>query len=389
MARDTWDFARGAVGKALNGVQNVTRKSLDSVGKMLDSLIDLAFLPMKLARAAWKFEQGQKPFDDLLKETEEAKKDLERALDVMTQAHPPTQDEQLLIAKLCLLASRCVYLQNAPCPKDAQGHEMFPDVRIPGITGDYGVAIAKLASRWGMSYFPITGPEGTTGLDIPYLGLFYRYKTNEQKPLLIFAFRGTVTEKEWIRDYRVLPKLSYDYWFGSEIHSGFCTGLLEAMPWIRDFVHAMPNKDPNTPVYYTGHSLGGAYATLLAANLLVNSTLGEKRAKAPAVAFKGLYTFGSPRVGNKIFMKAFEAARAEYPTGKPDVLRFVDGDDIVTKMPPLSMGYRHVGLKVPISKAHPTGFLKKIIFHMFKFYITDHFDSSYWQALKDTIKTRK
>ncbi|KAJ7731794.1 Alpha/Beta hydrolase protein [Mycena maculata] len=386
MARNAWDFARGVVGKTLNGVQNVTRKASDSVGEMLVHLIGWVFLPMKLARKAWNFVQGQRPFDKLLTETEKAKKDLERALDAMTQDYPPTQDEQLLIAKLCLLASRCVYLQNAPLPRDAQGCEMFPDVRIPNITGDYGAAIAKLASRWAPK-----GPhclQGTTGLDIPYLGVFYRFKTDKQKPLLIFAFRGTVTEKEWIRNYRALPKLSYDYWFGSEIHSGFSTGLVEAMPWIRNFVRAFANKDPNTPVYFTGHSLGGAYATLLAANLLVDPNLGERRADTPAINFQGLYTFGSPRVGNRIFKRAFDAARAEYPTGKPDVLRFVNGDDIVTKVPPLFLGYRHVGLRVPISRAPPAGFLQKIIFHMFKFYITDHFDSSYWKALQDIIATR-
>ncbi|KAJ7731801.1 Alpha/Beta hydrolase protein [Mycena maculata] len=388
MARNARDFARGAVGKMY----------VSSAGHrfVLDGLIDLALLPMKLARQAWDFVQGQRPFDKLLKETEEAKKDLERALDAMTQADPPTPDDQLLIAKLCLLASRCVYLQNAPLPRDAEGHEMFPDVRIPGKTGDYGAAIAKLASRLGMSYFPITGAEGT---DIPYLGVFYRLKTDEQKPLLILAFRGTVTEKEWIRNYLALPIISLNYWFGSAIHTGFYTGFNRAMPSIRSLVRELKIlKDPNTPVYYTGHSLGGAYATLLAARLLVNPT-GEKkeRVDTPAINFKGLYTFGAPRVGNRAFTKAFEDARAKYPTGKPDVLRFVNGDDIVTKVPPLCMGYRHVGYvpwsdqgrsRVPISRAPPTGFLRKIIFHTFRFYITDHFDSSYWQALKDTIATR-
>ncbi|KAJ7731796.1 Alpha/Beta hydrolase protein [Mycena maculata] len=377
MTRKAWNFARGAGSKTLNRLKGA------------------ALGLMKMTRKAWDSAQGQGPFDKLLKETEEAKEDIERALDAMTQVDPPTQDDQLLIAKLCLLASRCVYLQNAPLPKDAQDCEMFPDVRIPNIIGDYGGAIAKIASRWGMSYFPITGAEGKTGLDIPYIGLFYRFKTDEQKPLLIFAFRGTVTEKEWIRDYRILPKLSYDYWFGSEVHSGFSTGLVEAMPWIRNFVRAFANKDPNTPVYFTGHSLGGAYATLLAANLLVNPKLpeGPKRklpAGAPAITFKGLYTFGSPRVGNRIFSKSFEDARAEYPTGKPDILRFVDGDDIVTKMPPASLGYRHVGLRVPISKAPPANILKRIYKRVSKLnYITDHFDASYWQALEDTISGRK
>ncbi|KAJ7783998.1 hypothetical protein DFH07DRAFT_764363 [Mycena maculata] len=38
------------------------------------------------------------------------------------------------------------------------------------------------------------------------------------------------------------------------------------------------------------------------------------------------------------------------------------------------------GLESSHFQGAPAGFLKKIIFHMFKFYITDHFGTSHWKA---------
>ena len=70
-------------------------------------------------------------------------------------------------------------------------------------------------------------------------------------------------------------------------------------------------------IWITGHSLGAALATL-AADRYRN--------------VKGLYTYGSPRVGDKDFKKNF----------RMNTYRFVNNNDIVTKVPPAGM-YRHVG----------------------------------------------
>lgn len=67
----------------------------------------------------------------------------------------------------------------------------------------------------------------------------------------------------------------------------------------------------------TGHSLGAAMATLMAA-------------LHPEAA---LVTFGSPRVGNRAFVAQFGDAR--------DIRRFVDCLDAVPKLPP-PLGYVHV-----------------------------------------------
>jgi hypothetical protein len=72
------------------------------------------------------------------------------------------------------------------------------------------------------------------------------------------------------------------------------------------------------PVFYAGHSLGAAFATLAAAR------------RRPAA----VYTFGSPRVGNRPFAESLASVA---------IHRVVDDRDVVTTLPPPALGYKHVG----------------------------------------------
>lgn len=79
---------------------------------------------------------------------------------------------------------------------------------------------------------------------------------------------------------------------------------------------------PAYTIVATGHSLGGAVATLAAAYL---------RAAGYSV---DLYTYGSPRVGNDYFANFVTAQTgAEY--------RVTHLDDPVPRLPPIIFGYRH------------------------------------------------
>ena len=93
------------------------------------------------------------------------------------------------------------------------------------------------------------------------------------------------------------------------------------------------------PVFYTGHSLGAALATLAAARRFVEG-------KIPPAA---LYTFGSPRVGTTEFIRAFP----------PTFLhcRVVNDQDIVPTVPPRTLNiYHHVGT---LHKIEHDGHLRK------------------------------
>jgi triacylglycerol lipase len=54
-------------------------------------------------------------------------------------------------------------------------------------------------------------------------------------------------------------------------------------------------------------------------------------------AVSRLYTFGQPRTGDSTFARNFNFAF------KPNAFRIVNNNDLVTRIPPRSLGYRHVG----------------------------------------------
>ena len=84
----------------------------------------------------------------------------------------------------------------------------------------------------------------------------------------------------------------------------------------------------NAGVIITGHSFGGALATLSAVEL------NQRGIKADLV------TFGSPRVGNDKFAKYAN----QMIKGKS--LRVTYKNDIVTVIPPQTIGFRHVGQEI-------------------------------------------
>jgi hypothetical protein len=104
---------------------------------------------------------------------------------------------------------------------------------------------------------------------------------------------------------------------GGSVHAGF----LKALDEVRDALDdAM--KSFGLPILFTGHSLGAALATL-ATSLY-----------KPTSEINALYTIGSPRVGDSVFVTTLDGV---------NLYRYVDCCDLVTKVPPPEMGYAHAG----------------------------------------------
>ncbi len=142
--------------------------------------------------------------------------------------------------------------------------------------------------------------------------------------IVILAFRGT--EKKVIQDW--LTDLNFKlvkgpFSFG-RVHKGFNTALGHVWKDIRKVLKRL--KTNKQSLFITGHSLGGALATLAAARFI------ERH-----VYVDGLYTFGQPRVGNKNFVHSFDLLL------KKRAFRFVNNEDIVTRVPPRVAGYKHIG----------------------------------------------
>lgn len=138
---------------------------------------------------------------------------------------------------------------------------------------------------------------------------FYFINIDDVEAILLYTnkkiyivFRGTepTSKKDIIRDILFFKTKSTTE---GNVHSGFRDGLDKVWTPIKAFLR----KYSGLPVICTGHSLGGAFASILAS-----------RIKA-----KLLVTFGSPRVGDKTWVKANTVKH----------YRFVNNNDIVPSLP--------------------------------------------------------
>ncbi|MEO0407493.1 MAG: lipase family protein [Cyanobacteria bacterium P01_A01_bin.135] len=141
----------------------------------------------------------------------------------------------------------------------------------------------------------------------------------------------------------------------SLIHRGFTAAYFS----VRDQLHQAIASRDITEVAVTGHSLGGALATLCAVDLQYNF---------PSLKSLEAYTFGAPRVGNRGFSES-------YNERVPRSYRFVNGMDIVPALPRWWQGrYAHVASEVRIGQRVKFSFLQS----RFK----DHGIAEYIEALK-------
>ena len=141
--------------------------------------------------------------------------------------------------------------------------------------------------------------------------------------MILVAFRGTETGelKDWAVDVKIrrVPAKG-----GGHVHRGFKAALEAVYADMAKAVRAF--QDGGQPVFVTGHSLGAALAGLAVA-----------ASRTERIDIAGLYTYGMPRVGNKHFAKKFKQAHGRR------AFRFVNNNDIVTRLPPRGLGFKHVG----------------------------------------------
>lgn len=139
------------------------------------------------------------------------------------------------------------------------------------------------------------------------------------------AFRGTASLHDAVWDMRVIPWRHHTLGL---VHTGFSDGVDAIWPAI---LASMPDKD--MAIAFTGHSKGGAEATLCAALAVERGYL-----------VKHLITFGSPRVA------ASGKVLDILARGGVNILRYVNRGDPVPRVPPWFFGYRHVGLAIEIGE---------------------------------------
>jgi triacylglycerol lipase len=148
------------------------------------------------------------------------------------------------------------------------------------------------------------------------LKLIKTFSTNGTEAILLendnyifLGFRGT--EATSIKDIRSDVKATIKICkSGGKIHTGFDDAFSQVAVEIQQFLNQEEFKDK--PLFITGHSLGGALATVAAKKLSHRGGIAS------------CYTFGSPRVGN-----------VDWSTGiKTPIYRVVNAVDPVTMLPP-------------------------------------------------------
>ncbi len=144
------------------------------------------------------------------------------------------------------------------------------------------------------------------------------------KKVALLAFRGTEKKLDDWRTDTAFELVKSPTGTG-QTHKGFTNELQTAYNGIATELKEVMGDD--TLLYLVGHSLGAGLATLLAARLVKEKVCGVH----------AVYTFGSPRVGDLEFAKDYEATLGHC------TYRVVNGEDLVTRVPPRSLKYEHVG----------------------------------------------
>ena len=240
------------------------------------------------------------------------------------------------------------------------------------------------------------------------------YRSLKQK-LIVVSFRGTCTPVDLITDASLL-QVSLLLWFGwlsnrsillvsvrdlymqdawvegenienqdmPKVHAGFRASLASISRRLKELILAAVAPGDSFADYdmlVTGHSLGGALATLFTSDIgqygvdagrglpqleesepwwksIANTIVGKEAevesGEPPRPKTLRLYNFGSPRVGNHAFADLFDALLGE---GMIDqAYRIVNGEDVVARMPRSlnailgEVRYDHVGATVLISQ---------------------------------------
>ncbi|KFY09320.1 hypothetical protein V492_05522 [Pseudogymnoascus sp. VKM F-4246] len=138
---------------------------------------------------------------------------------------------------------------------------------------------------------------------------------------IVIAFRGSASIRNWIAN------VNFAYvdfgCSGCSAHAGFATAWAEPRSAILNALKATTAQYPSYKVVVTGHSLGGAVATLAAADIRSQGYAAD------------LFTYGSPRTGNGAF--------ADWVSAQPGTTaRVTHINDPVPRLPPMIVaGYRH------------------------------------------------
>jgi len=150
----------------------------------------------------------------------------------------------------------------------------------------------------------------------------YRFRNEHD---LVLACRGT-EPNEWNDIQADANAVMSVVGTLGNVHSGFIREVDDLWPVLEEAL-----RGNQQPVWFCGHSLGAAMATICAYRCTTSPELTTPQE---------LHTFGSPRVGCRRYVRH----------AKLNHYRWVHNNDVVTRVPPAWMGYRHCGSEVYLDR---------------------------------------
>ena len=146
---------------------------------------------------------------------------------------------------------------------------------------------------------------------------------------IALSFRGTEGLENWINNLKFLKTDRTMSCKDCKVHSGFVDVWSSLAGHVVPELKQLRSAHPSAPLVVVGHSLGGAIATLSSYVLAVD--LG--------IPVEAVYTYGSPRVGNKEFAAAETRSSSSW--------RVTHHRDIVPHLPPETLlGFHHTATEV-------------------------------------------
>lgn len=157
------------------------------------------------------------------------------------------------------------------------------------------------------------------------------------KQLIVVAFKGSHEPQDWMTNFSLKDTNFYNR---GMVHKGFYQSMKIFLKILRsennnianatfnDLFNDIKRFNETSNIIITGHSLGGALATLSACYLL---EMGVSRENI------SVYSFGAPPVGTQAFCDFYE--------GKLNVYRVINEQDVIPKLDKIS-NLTHLGQQV-------------------------------------------
>ncbi len=119
------------------------------------------------------------------------------------------------------------------------------------------------------------------------------------------------------------------------VHRGFHEEVGVLWPMLEQQI-----EENQLPVWFAGHSLGGAMAAVCAVRCKLSPIPSNPQ---------GIFTYGAPRVGNRTYSKFLTINH----------FRWVNNNDIVARIPPRWLGYHHMGREIYLNRRGKISLLRR------------------------------